>query len=257
MSHTLLTCTLPGRVPYARALDMQRRLARMRIDGDLAEDVLLLLEHEPVVTLGRGARDSSVIARGLLAERGIEVVEIERGGDVTYHGPGQLVGYPIVDLKRYRTDLHWYVRMLEEALIRALEDLGLDAFRAPGLTGVWVGETGDAASLPGRVAAGAARKIASIGVHVSRWVTWHGLALNVTREPLDNFQLIVPCGIDGVRMTCIEAEGVEAGFAEAGSSVRHGFEQAFEAELVSLTPDDLSEMLGGVRLGSTAAGRRR
>ena len=223
---------------------MQRRLARLRIDGVLEDDVVLLLEHEPVVTIGRGSRDDTVVASGrLLADCGIETVEIERGGDVTYHGPGQLVGYPIIDLKRYRTDLHWYVRRLEEALIIALSELGLEAFRAPGLTGVWVGVDGDADSMPLRVASGTARKIASIGVHVSRWVTWHGFALNVSREPLDNFRLIIPCGIDGVRMTCLHAEGVRVDVAEASSFVARGVADALGARIEDFAPDELSRAL--------------
>lgn len=242
MPHQLFACRLPGRTPYREALEWQRRLARRRIEGTLADDLLLLVEHEPVVTLGRGSSEANVVAStGLLALRGIEAVEIERGGDVTYHGPGQLVGYPILDLRRYRTDLHWYVRRLEEALIQALAELGLDAFRAPGLTGVWVGDqaTEDAEPLPHRVASGALRKIASIGVHVSRWVTWHGFALNVTREPLDNFRLVIPCGIEGVRMTSIANEGVDAGVEETGATVCRGFEAAFGTVVRTLDQDAL------------------
>lgn len=244
MQNTLRICRLPGRIPYGQALDMQRRLARLRIAGELEDDVVLLLEHEPVVTLGRGSRDDNIVASGLLAARGIETVEIERGGDVTYHGPGQLVGYPIIDLKGYRKDLHWYVRRLEDVLIGTLSRLGLEAFRAPGLTGVWVGEDGEAETLPLRVGSGRARKIASIGVHVSRWVTWHGFALNVTREPLDNFRLIVPCGIDGVRMTCLEAEGAAADLDEANVAVRRGLAEAFDVRVVDLTPEAIAEALG-------------
>lgn len=247
MRHPILTCRLEGRVPYREALDWQRRLARRRIDGVLEDDLLLLLEHEPVITLGRGSSERNLVAPPApLAEKGIDVVEIERGGDVTYHGPGQLVGYPIIDLKRYRTDLHWYVRRLEEALILALAGLGLGAFRAPGFTGVWVGEDGDADSLPMRVGAGAARKIASIGVHVSRWVTWHGFALNVSREPLDNFRLIVPCGIEGVRMTCLADEGVDAPMDTVVACVRRGFEGSFATYTTDLTSEALRADLTGV-----------
>lgn len=254
MPHTLLTCRLPGRVPYVQVLDMQRRLARRRIEGTLADDVLLLLEHEPVVTLGRGSREDTVVASGnALAARGIETVEIERGGDVTYHGPGQLVGYPILDLKRYRTDLHWYVRTLEEALIVALAELDLNAFRAPGLTGVWVGQDGDSGTTPVRVASGKVRKVASIGVHVSRWVTWHGFALNVTREPLDNFRHIVPCGIDGVRMTSLASEGAVADLESVSDSVRRGFARAFDARIVDLAPEEILSTLHEYSEQPTAA----
>jgi lipoyl(octanoyl) transferase len=179
-----------GRVPYAEALTRQRALAEDRIAGRLARDVLLLLEHPPVVTLGRGTRASSLpVAPELLERRGIEVYEIERGGDVTYHGPGQLVGYPIFDLGAHRKDLHWFLRQLEEALILALSRFGITGERRAGYTGVWTG----------------GRKIASIGIHVRQWVTWHGFALNVTTD-LSPFDLIVPCGIPDVVMTSVAGE---------------------------------------------------
>ncbi len=238
---------VPGRVPYRRGLELQRALGRARIEGRLEEDLLLLVEHEPVVTLGRGTEAGHLLAgpEGLAA-RGVELVEIERGGDVTYHGPGQIVGYPILDLRRYRRDLHWYLRSVEEALIRALARLSLPAFRVAGHTGVWVGEEGAIlAEEPGSdgvdrgatapvedaitraILAGSVRKIASIGVHVSRWVTWHGFALNVTDEPMENFRLIVPCGIDGVRMTSLAAEGVGVGAGRLGEALAAGFSAAF------------------------------
>jgi lipoyl(octanoyl) transferase len=183
-----------GVVPYGAALELQRRLAEQRIAGTIATDLLLLLEHPPVVTLGRGTRATSLpIAPEALRRRGIEVFEIERGGDVTYHGPGQLVGYPIFDLGAppHRKDLHWFLRQIEEALIGALAGLGIAGERHPGYTGVWTG--------------GASRKIASIGVHVRQWVTWHGFALNVTTD-LSAFNLIVPCGIPEVVMTSVARE---------------------------------------------------
>lgn len=209
-----LTVADAGHVAYEDALALQRTLAEAKKIGRTDEDILLLVQHEPVVTFGRGASPGSLPASaGLLEARGIRSVEIERGGDVTYHGPGQLVGYPILDLTHYRKDLHWYMRRLEEALIRALYSLDVTAFRVAGYTGVWVGER-DAGTVDVRkeragslARSGRIRKIASIGVHVSRWVTWHGFALNVTDEPLENFELIVPCGIDGVRMTSLASEG--------------------------------------------------
>jgi lipoyl(octanoyl) transferase len=179
-----------GRRPYAEVLELQRDLRRRRIEGELDEDVLLLVEHPPVITLGRGTRASSLpIAPAELERRGVEVFEVERGGDVTFHGPGQLVGYPIVDLRGHRQDLHWYLRSLEDVLIQALGGLDIEAGRNPGLTGVWT----------------AGRKIASIGIHVKQWVTLHGFALNVTTD-LDPFDLIVPCGIRQVVMTSVAAE---------------------------------------------------
>ncbi len=215
MSDRVLEVIQAGRVPYGEALEWQRRLARDRIAGRLPNDVLLLLEHPPVITLGRNSHAEHVLADSVGG--GIEVFEIERGGDVTYHGPGQLVGYPIIDLTNHRQDLHWYLRTLEQALIAALARLDIPAERKPGYTGVWT--------------RGGERKIASIGVHVKQWVTWHGFALNVTTD-LTAFDRIVPCGIAGVEMTSVEKEG-GGGKGEAalwGETVRaviQAFESAF------------------------------
>jgi lipoyl(octanoyl) transferase len=187
-----------GRVAYHEAHALQRALADRRISGALDRDVLLLLEHEPTVTLGRGTKATSLpLPPEELARRGLTVVEVERGGDVTWHGPGQLVGYPILDLQSHRPDLHWYLRHVEEALILALGRLGIAAERNPGFTGVWTN----------------GRKIASIGIHVRQWVTTHGFALNVTND-LREFGLIVPCGISGVEMTSVSQERGSPGVAE-------------------------------------------
>jgi lipoate-protein ligase B len=209
-----------GRVPYHEAHRLQRALADRRISGDLDRDLLLLLEHEPTVTLGRGTRESSLPhSPAALAARGLTVVEVERGGDVTWHGPGQLVGYPILDLHGHRLDLHWYLRQVEEALIVALERLGLPGERNPGFTGVWT----------------SGRKIASIGVHVRHWVTSHGFALNVSND-LSDFGLIVPCGISGVEMTSVArergwpgaAEDTAALHRETIAAVIHGMATVFD-----------------------------
>lgn len=190
MTERLLIVHDLGLVPYGEALERQRALADDRIAGRLPHDTLLLLEHPHVVTLGRGAKQTSLpIDPEALRRRGIDVFEIERGGDVTYHGPGQLVGYPIFDLTQHRRDLHWFLRRLEETLIAALDTLGVAGERREGYTGVWT----------------AGRKIASIGIHVRQWVTWHGFALNVTTD-LSAFDLIVPCGIPDVVMTSVEKE---------------------------------------------------
>jgi len=179
-----------GRRRYGEVLELQRDLCRRRVAGELTEDVLLLVEHEPVITLGRGTRNSSLpLEPAELRRRGLDVFEVERGGDVTYHGPGQLVGYPIIDLQDHRPDLHWYLRTLEAVLIDTLADLDIPAERRAGLTGVWT----------------RGRKIASIGIHVKQWVTLHGFALNVVND-LHNFGLIVPCGIDNVIMTSVHEE---------------------------------------------------
>lgn len=217
-----------SRVPYRAGLGWQRVLARARIDGELDHDLVLLLEHTPVVTLGRASDVSHVVATPeALAAAGVDRVEIERGGDVTYHGPGQLVAYPILDLAGYRKDLHWYLRRLEDVVIVTLDGLGIAGFRVPELTGVWVGDP-SAAIDPAARAAGEARKIASIGVHVSRWVTWHGFALNLTSEAVAGFGWIVPCGIDDVRMTCVEAEGGDVDPDVVRPLVARAFGRAFD-----------------------------
>jgi lipoyl(octanoyl) transferase len=202
-----------GLVPYQTALEWQRDLAQTRIEGRLDHDVLLLLEHPSVVTVGRGARGMPLPDAG-----GLDVVEVDRGGDVTYHGPGQLVGYPIFDLRQHRTDLHWYLRTLEQALIVALAEFGIPAERRAGYTGVWT----------------RGRKIASIGVHVKQWVTWHGFALNVSTD-LSQFDRIVPCGIPGVQITSVQKERDEGRGTGDGSrwdqaigAVVTGFDEAFD-----------------------------
>ncbi len=179
-----------GRRDYLDTLALQRDLRLARLDGREPHDLLLLVEHETTYTLGRGTRESSLpLAVEQLRARGATVAEVERGGDVTWHGPGQLVGYPILDLRGHREDLHWYLRQLEQALVDALGVLGLPAEPDPGRTGVWT----------------RGRKIASIGVHVKQWVTLHGFALNVDPD-LSWFEAIVPCGLHGVTMTSVARE---------------------------------------------------
>lgn len=186
-----------GRVDYPTGLDLQKQLVEARHDGHIG-NTLLLLEHPPVLTLGRNAsRDNIVASDEFLAYRSVEVHEINRGGDVTYHGPGQLVGYPIFDLRSFtpRLGAVEYVRRLEEALIRACGDFGIPAQRVAGRTGVW--------TLPGGSVA--EKKIAAIGVHIARGITSHGFALNVTTD-LRDFELIVPCGIRDRAVTSLELE---------------------------------------------------
>ena len=175
---------------YAEALAFQRETAAARIDKRLDRDVLVLVEHPPVITLGRSTKAGNLLASSeQLRDRGVELFEVERGGDVTFHGPGQLVGYPIVDLTNHKQDLHWFLRQVEEVVIRAVAPFGIVAARNPGKTGVWTRD----------------RKLASIGVHARQWVTWHGFALNVTTD-LSYFDLMVPCGIADVTMTSVERE---------------------------------------------------
>jgi lipoyl(octanoyl) transferase len=181
-----------GVVDYNAGLDLQRELVEERRAGRIG-DTLLLLEHPPVITLGvktRGNPTHIVATSDELTAAGVTVHETGRGGDVTYHGPGQLVGYPILDLRPDRTDVHRYVRDLEEALILALHEFGISGMRVPGLTGVWVG------------APGQEDKVAAIGVRISRWITSHGFALNVSPD-LGHFDLIVPCGIKDRGVTSI------------------------------------------------------
>ena len=178
-----------GVVPYAEALDLQKRLVEERRSGNIP-DQLLLLQHPPVITLGVKARDDRSHVRASpadLEEAGVEIFETGRGGDVTYHGPGQLVGYPILDLRPDRCDVHRYVRDLEEALIQAAAAFGVATERIQGLTGVWAGKN----------------KLAAIGVRISRWITSHGFAFNVGTN-LGHFDLIVPCGIADKGVTSLE-----------------------------------------------------
>jgi lipoate-protein ligase B len=205
-------------MPYAEALELQRQIARDRISGAIPQDVLLLVEHPPVVTLGRASKEKNLISSPeFLKSKGVELFEVERGGDVTFHGPGQLVGYPIVDLKRHRQDLHWYLRKIEEALINTLADFGIPGERNTAYTGVWT----------------RGKKIASIGVHAREWVTWHGFALNVTTD-LSYFDLIVPCGINGVVMTSIARElGLEqVSIQDVRDRVSAKFAEAFDLTAV-------------------------
>jgi lipoyl(octanoyl) transferase len=252
-----------GTRPYAEALELQRAVARARITGAIAEDVLLLVQHPPVFTFGRSTKASSLpLPAEALRARGVEVYEIERGGDVTFHGPGQLVGYPIVDLKRHRKDLHWYLRQVEEAVIAGIAPFGVAGTRSAGYTGVWVGESeerramsdegeGPAGSTPSHRTSpsliahrSSLRKLASIGVHARDWVTWHGFALNVTTEPLRFFDLIVPCGIAGVEMTSVSRElGRDVTVDAVAREVTRAFGRVFGLTPVQLTVDELRARL--------------
>ena len=204
-----------GRVPYPRALELQRALVEDRRAGRIS-DVLLLVEHPPVLTVGAkgdAGRSHILAAPEALAALGIEVHETERGGDVTYHGPGQVVGYPIVDLKPDRCDVHRYVRDLEGVLIRVAADFGIEATRVAGLTGVWVSDA----------------KLAAIGVRISRWITSHGFALNVSTE-LEGFDLIVPCGIAGRGVTSLARLGCTATQAAVEDRIAARFGEVFDRE---------------------------
>lgn len=232
-----------GRVPYGEALELQRRLAQERIAKRRRNDLLLLVEHPPVITLGRGFRPEHLSTpRAVLEAKGIEVYEIERGGDVTFHGPGQLVGYPIFDLSEHRRDLHWFLRQLEQALIVCLKEFGIPAGRREKYTGVWVGD----------------RKIASIGIHVRQWVTWHGFALNVTPD-LTYFDLIVPCGIPGVIVTSMQRELGERAprdlWGRTLEAVVLGFTEVFDQQPQMVSLDEVAEAISSPIRPGTSTGR--
>lgn len=189
----MTTCLITdlGLVSYSDALALQQRLAAARKSG-LIDDVFLLCEHPHVITLGRNANRQNLLAsEHVLRQKAVELHTTNRGGDVTYHGPGQIVGYPILNLARIKRDVGWYVRTLEEAMIRASADFGATAYRVPGKTGIWV------------QAGASEEKLAAIGVHISRWVTSHGFAYNVSTD-LRYFDLIVPCGIADRKATSLE-----------------------------------------------------
>jgi len=180
-----------GQIDYAEALALQKRVVAAR-KADAIADTLLVCEHPHVITQGRnGKREHLLVSEQVLRQKGMDYYETSRGGDITYHGPGQIVGYPILNLGAIRRDVVWYVRTLEEAMIHATAEFGITAERVAGKTGIWV-RAGDTEE-----------KLAAIGVHISRWVTSHGFAYNVSTD-LRNFQLIVPCGIAGRRATSLE-----------------------------------------------------
>lgn len=205
-----------GLVPYADALDLQRDLVDER-RHDRIPDTLLLLQHPHVVTIGvrQGGKANIVATPERLAELGVEVFETGRGGDVTYHGPGQIVGYPILDLRPDRQDVHRYVRDLEELMIRVCGECGVAAARVPGLTGAWVG----------------ADKIGAIGVRISRWITSHGFAFNVDTD-LQYFRLIVPCGISDRGVTSLQqVTGVQHAISDVERLFVKHFAEVFEREV--------------------------
>jgi lipoyl(octanoyl) transferase len=193
-----------GLIGYSEAWELQKRLVAAR-KADTIEDVLLFCEHPHVITLGRnGKRENLLASEHVLRQKGVEFHSTNRGGDITYHGPGQIVGYPILNLGVIRRDVVWYVRMLEEAMIRATAEFGITAARVAGKTGIWV----DAAQSSSALAThhsplATSEKLGAIGVHISRWVTSHGFAYNVSTD-LRFFDLIVPCGIADRKVTSLE-----------------------------------------------------
>jgi len=205
-----------GIVDYETAHDLQKKILQERIDGKCL-DHLILLQHNPVITIGRSGDNKNILAsKSLLESFGITVHEIERGGDVTYHGPGQLTGYPIIDLRSYQKDVHWYLRQLEEAIIIVLSKYGIVGKRVKEYTGVWVGD----------------EKIAAIGVAVKRWVTYHGFALNVNPD-LSHFKLINPCGITDKGITSlVNLLGCDVKMDEVERKIVSAFSEVFEVNML-------------------------
>lgn len=200
-----------GLLPYQEAWQFQQELAANRRSGTV-QDNLLFVEHLPVYTIGRGgSRNNIKVPDEVLRERGLEVIEVDRGGDITYHGPGQLVGYPILDLRGYRQDLHYYSTQLEEVIIRTLAKYRINGFREPGLTGVWTDRG----------------KIAAIGIGARSWVTMHGFSLNVNPD-MSYFGMINPCGITNRPVVSMRELGIEVSLAEVGMTLLNQFADIFE-----------------------------
>ncbi|AYD46311.1 lipoyl(octanoyl) transferase LipB [Arachidicoccus soli] len=220
-----------GRMSYKTAWDFQEqkladktRLKREGKSEQIASE-LFFVEHNPVFTLGKSGHEENVLlSEEQLAKKGIEYFHINRGGDITFHGPGQIVGYPVFDLEQFKTDLGWYLRSLEEVIILTLADYGIIGERSKGETGVWIE--------PHRK--GYERKICAMGIRCSRWVTMHGFALNVNTD-LDYFNFIIPCGIQGKQVTSLKKElGYEVSMEEVKKKIKHNFCKVFEIELSQL-----------------------
>lgn len=219
-----------GRTRYAEAWELQRQLFDLSLKG-VVGDLLLLTEHEPVYTLGKGGDENHLLASDAeLSRDGTEVFRIDRGGDITYHGPGQIVGYPIINLQHFTPDIHWYLRQLEEVIIRSLASYGISGEREEGLTGVWVrGE-----------------KIAALGVKVSRWTTMHGFALNVSTD-LRKFARIIPCGIFHKGVTSMElSANRKISLSEVEKSLVESFAEVFGCTAVTVSPEALKEKVKSI-----------
>jgi len=224
-----------GQIGYAAACALQRVLVAAR-KADAVPDVLLLCEHPHVITLGRnGKREHLLASEQLLRQMGVEFCESDRGGDITYHGPGQIVGYPILKLSEIRRDVGWYVRQLEEVMIRTSADFSLTATRLKGMTGIWVDAAG-----------GGKEKLGAIGVHLSRWVTSHGFAYNVSTD-LRYFDLIVPCGLNGKQATSLEKLlGRVVPREDVASRVTSHFGDIFGLELHAATREQIEQSYGAL-----------
>src|SRR5882762_1447239 len=257
---TCLTIDL-GLIGYAEAYALQKRIVAAR-KADAIEDVLLICEHPHVITQGRnGKREHLLAGENVLRQKGVEFHETSRGGDVTYHGPGQIVGYPILNLAAIRRDVVWYVRMLEEVMIRASGDFGVAASRETGKTGAWVAprkelrQSALRAQRSQRSQSGAetAEKLGAIGVHISRWVTSHGFAYNVSTD-LRFFDLIIPCGIADRKATSLEKLlGRGADSREVAARLTQHFGQVFGLDMRAASQDELLELLRQAELSQNVA----
>ena len=242
-----------GLIGYAEAYALQKRIVAARKAGAI-EDVLLLCEHPHVITQGRnGKREHLLASDNVLRQKGVEFFETSRGGDVTYHGPGQIVGYPILNLAAIRRDVVWYVRMLEEVMIRASSDFGVLATRETGKTGIWVSPIVAAADRRGRFVSLATEKLGAIGVHISRWVTSHGFAYNVSTD-LRFFDLIVPCGIADRKATSLEKLlGRSVDSREVAARLTQHFGQVFGLDAQAGSLGNLLELLRQAELSQNVA----
>jgi lipoyl(octanoyl) transferase len=225
-----------GLIRYNAAYELQKQLVEAR-KAEAVPDVLLFCEHPHVITVGRnGKRDHLLAGDRLLAQMNVEFCATDRGGDITYHGPGQVVGYPVLDLTEYRRDVRWYVEQIEEVMIRATADFGLRAARVEGRHGIWV------------ESASGEEKLAAIGVHLSRWVTSHGFAYNVSTD-LRYFDLIVPCGIAGRRATSLESVLARSvSDSEVHERLAQHFGEIFQAEMMPITLSELKRAIGSARV---------
>jgi len=232
-----------GLIGYAEAYALQKRMVAARKAGAI-DDVLLLCEHPHVITQGRnGKREHLLASENLLRQKGVAFYETSRGGDVTYHGPGQIVAYPILNLAALRRDVVWYVRMLEQVMIRASADFGVQATREAGKTGIWVSPDVAATDYRERFSGTATEKLGAIGVHISRWVTSHGFAYNVSTD-LRFFDLIVPCGIAGRKATSLEKLlGCSIDSRQVAAQLAQHFGQVFGLNVQAASPDELLELL--------------
>jgi lipoyl(octanoyl) transferase len=220
-----------GLISWAEAYAFQQRVVAARKAGEI-DDVFVLCEHPHVITLGRSANRANLLAsEHVLRQKGVELHATNRGGDITYHGPGQIIGYPILNLNHIKRDVGWYVRTLEEVMIRASADFGTSAFRVPGKTGIWV------------KAGGSEEKLAAIGVHISRWVTSHGFAYNVSTD-LRYFDLIIPCGIADRKATSLEKLlGRAVSLDEVKPLLTRHFEELFSLSSRAVTREEFLAQL--------------